>query len=147
MNARLQLIHYGAPAYNPALFMPISDEPYFVKPKGGLWASPVDSSWGWADWCEEENFGSLDESFNLDFVGNLLVIDNYDDLDALPWIEGMYRAFPSFQCLCVGGFYYDAIHLTVRGERETRYSRPRSLYGWDCESVLILNPNSIYPPT
>jgi len=38
---------------------------------------------------------------------------------------------------------YDAVWLTYNGERKTRYSNP-DLYGWDCESVLILNKNSVY---
>lgn len=33
---------------------------------------------------------------------------------------------------------YDAIKLTESGERETRFSVP-SLYGWDIESMLIMN--------
>jgi hypothetical protein len=37
----------------------------------------------------------------------------------------------------------DAIHLTERGEHETRLSQPYSLYGWDCECVLIMNPKGI----
>jgi len=34
---------------------------------------------------------------------------------------------------------YDAIHLTDRGQWATRMTHPKNLYGWDCESVLILN--------
>lgn len=28
----------------------------FCKPFGGLWSSPENSTWGWRDWCEAENF-------------------------------------------------------------------------------------------
>jgi len=37
----------------------------------------------------------------------------------------------------------DALWLTVRGERATRYTTP-GLYGWDCECVLIMNPGCFY---
>lgn len=41
---------------------------------------------------------------------------------------------------------YDMIHLTANGERVTRncdVDYPVCLYGWDCESVLILNQKII----
>ena len=38
---------------------------------------------------------------------------------------------------------WDAIFLTEKGQRETRFTHPKNLYGWDCESVLILNSNII----
>ena len=38
---------------------------------------------------------------------------------------------------------YDAIWLTEKGMQETRWSNP-DLYGWDCETFLILNPKCCY---
>ena len=37
---------------------------------------------------------------------------------------------------------YDAIFLTEKGQHETRFSEP-SLYGWDCECVLVMNPSGV----
>lgn len=34
---------------------------------------------------------------------------------------------------------YDAIWLTEKGLNQTHYAYPLDLYGWDCETVLILN--------
>jgi len=31
---------------------------------------------------------------------------------------------------------YDAVMLTEDGQVHTRFSRPLSLYGWDCESTV-----------
>ena len=143
---QVTLIHYGSSKYAPELFCSIGDVPFFVKPHGGLWASPVNSNWGWKEWCEAEEYGSLNESFKFEFSGRLLVIDTITDLDKLAWIETSSCHFITFQAMCLGGaFLYDAIMLTEKGERETRFSRPRSLYGWDCECVLILNPETITP--
>lgn len=51
--------------------------------------------------------------------------------------------YPDFEAMIRSGI--DAIWLTPKGERETRFSHPKNLYGWDCESVLIMNPNGISP--
>ena len=62
----------------------------------------------------------------------------------MPWIkiyEGYY--YPDFEGMVRAGI--DAIWLTAHGESATRFSRPYSLYGWDCESVLIMNPSGIVP--
>lgn len=46
-----------------------------------------------------------------------------------------------FEKIVVGNVY-DAIKLTDKGQVETRFSR-NNLYGWDCESMVILNPDII----
>jgi len=142
-QATMQLIHYGSDIYDPNLFEEISDEPFRNKAKGGLWTSPVDANYGWKEWCEAEDFRTIDKSFKVEFSGELLVINALSDLDELPWIESSGIHFITFQAICAGGFAYDAIYLTEKGEAETRYSSPLSLYGWDCECVFILNPKSV----
>jgi len=128
------LIHYGADKYDKDKFMPISNRKW-VKPKGGLWTSPVTSERGWSDWSQEAQWGDLSESFTLKFSGSVLKIDCYDDISKLPWLNDNIINFDDV--------IDDAIHLTVKGEEETRFSHPKSLYGWDCETVLILNPDCI----
>ncbi len=154
----MKLIHYGAKSYKRDLFKSISDIPFSNKPDGGLWTSVIGSEYGWKEWCEENSFGKLDSSFELEFEGSVMKIDSIADMNRLPWINsnGIDIDFVSFQALCVPTFYYDAIHLTMLGEERTRFpistmkererskfSLTRSLYGWDCETVLIMNPNSI----
>jgi hypothetical protein len=140
-----QLIHFGSPAYLPQTVKPIVNDNW-SKPKGGLWTSPVDSLWGWKDWCEFEQFRECDEdnSFKLQFKldANILVIDCLQDLKKLPMqtvvvTHEYQKKYPDFELLAK---QYDAIWLTEVGEQETRMSYPANLYGWDCESVLILNP-------
>lgn len=139
----LRLIHYGADCYKPEMFRPISDVPFRNKPQGGLWTSPVDSEYGWKDWAEDNDYGDLTKHFELEFQGTVLKIDSVADMNELPWIEVNGSHFISFQALCAMWFSYDAIHLTAKGERDTRFSHPRDLYGWDCESVLVMNPDAI----
>jgi len=137
------LRHYGNTEYDAKLFMPISDIPFVNKPQGGLWTSPVNSLYGWSEWSKQENFNVSEEYFDLEFDGKVLKIDSATDMDLLPWIECGNSHFITFQALCALGFSYDAIHLTVKGEHETRITHPRSLYGWDCETVFVMNPDSI----
>lgn len=152
--ANMSLIHYGAREFKPGMVKPIVNEGW-VKPKGGLWTSPVQSEWGWKDWCEAEEFRwtSLNVSFELKLSqdARLCVIDNAYDLRCLPMVSVGYmdRCYPDFEKIAKEA---DAIWLTEAGQRETRFCRfedgvsngiNTDLYGWDCESVLILNPNKI----
>lgn len=137
----LQLRHYGAAQYDPAKFAPVSDV-RMRKPRGGLWTSPVDSGYGWQQWATENEFGDLSRHFDLTFTGNVLVIDAVEDLEKLVWLELTDGVdYPVFQPLASMGV--DAMHLTVRGQEETRFSMPHNLYGWDCETVFVLNPASL----
>ena len=140
-HMELELITYGCGAFDLKKFQPIKSTQW-VKPYGGLWASPVNSNYGWKNWCLENSFGSLDSHFIFNYVGNILIIDSHDDLNELPYmnINGLDLECPNFEKLAT---MYDAILLTEIGQQKTRLSIPRHLYGWDCESVLIMNPNGI----
>lgn len=87
-----------------------------------------------------ESFGDLSDSFTFRFQGNVFVIDSLKDAKEMPWYDPHGLSFiqwPDFEAMQEVGIH--AIHITLQGERETRFSTP-SLYGWDCESVLIMNP-------
>lgn len=143
----MKLIHYGSWKYDLDKFNPIKNTTW-VKPDGGLWSSPVDSKYGWKEWCIDENFRvkSLKQYFILELNKNakILTIETEDDLySQLKWItyEKPFGDAPNFEDLITQGF--DAIHLTADGQWNTRLTHPRNLYGWDCETVLILNPLSV----
>lgn len=111
---------------------------------GGLWTSPVESEWGWRQWGESENYGNFDHSFDVEFAGSVYEIDNYADLEAIPKgnTERKFTTAIDFERLVNEGI--DAIHLTIAGQIATRFiDRPFNMYGWDCETVLILNPLTI----
>lgn len=141
----LNLICYGnGNTFSLDQFKPPSYNSHF-KPRGGLWTSPIDSPHGWKQWCEDASFGDLTSSFTLHYSGVTAVIDSYADMIALPkakdfWIadEFFYR-IDIAELLTIG---VDAIHLTTKGEHLTRWSEP-GLYGWDCETVYVLNPKSV----
>ena len=138
---KLNLITYGnGEEFVPSKFMPVENIPFFVKPKGGLWASPVNAARGWSEWCKSEEFGDLSNNFTFVFDGNVFVIDSLRSATSMPWIGHNYMKSPDFEKMIEQG--YDAIYLTEEGQIKTRFSTP-SLYGWDCECILIMNPECI----
>ena len=138
---KLRLRHYGNKHYSPKLFTTVCDVPFRNKPKGGLWTSPINSTYGWSEWCKDNGYDDLTSYFDLEFEGTVFEINSFKDMNNLPWIEINDMYFVSFEQLMFMG--YDAVYLTDKGQTETRLTHPKSLYGWDCETVLIMNANSI----
>jgi len=143
----MRLIHYGTEVYFPEMVRPIRNKPMFPKPFGGLWTSPENSTYGWKHWCTDESFHTetLQYHFVLELISKkVLVIDTLEDLMKLPLLNphvpGVhFLRYPNFERLAKK---YDAIHLTEEGQHRTRLTEP-NLYGWDCESVLIMNPRAV----
>jgi len=145
-------IHYGSSVYYPMKVRPVKNSSCRNKPTGGFWMSPIESLLGWKDWCIIENFNceKLSESFQLKFreYSKIFIINNLVDLNKLPTFIHYNKyaqindEFIDFEKISQG---YDAIWLTAKGEVSTCWitSRP-SLYGWDCESVLVFNRDCIY---
>lgn len=149
----MRCIHYGADNFNPVLFQPaINKATPWHKPAAGsgLWASPVDASFGWREWCIREEYMTdrLRRSFEfwLSSDARIYSIDCPDDAAALPMRED---SFGSFISRSIFNFDFEAIrkrwdviYLTYEGFQSTHFSQP-GLYGWDCESVLVLNAGVI----
>ena len=138
-------IHYGSGAFDTKRFNPIKDRLGFVKPFGGLWASPIDSRNSWKDWCiaNEFNLDALSTyfTFKLKPGTRVAMIKSRKDLEDL-WIggyvtiDGKYSRpnyLIKFEKLLKDGF--DAVEVKLND------SLYWDLYGWDCDSILILNPD------
>ena len=111
-----------------------------TKPFGALWASPVDSGRSWSQWCRESDFriDTLAVGVSLDIsLENAIVIDTKDDLYKLDWRQdGLYR-YPDWENMANRGV--DVVYLTSNGLDSTTFE----LYGWDCESVVVLNSQAV----
>lgn len=137
-------IHYGDTDFKPDFFIPINNERCWVKPKGGLWASPVDAKLGWKEWCEREDFRPCIEENSFRFTlpdAKVFVIDSVEKLKELPVIENPpYRSTSRLidfeKCVEFG---YDAIELNLSADHQLYWE----LYGWDCDSILVMNPDKI----
>lgn len=143
----LEVIHYGSDQYSTGKFNPVGNRELFSKPRGGLWTSPVNSVHSWKDWCIYNDFhlDELKKSFTLliNKGARILIINDVTDLINLPKIDysntgmNLFCNYYDFEKIAEE---YDAIHLTARGEVNTRITTMDNLYGWDCETVFIMNP-------
>lgn len=146
-------IHYGSTKFIPTKGFPIKNQEYFMKPKGGLWASRKNASFGWKDWCKEEDFRDCDiaNSFEFTFAkqAKIVTINTTKQLYNLPKMENDGLAWVysiDFEkCLHLG---IDAIELCWYGDEYRDAASGNlhyELYGWDCDSIVVLNPDAIVP--
>lgn len=150
-------IHYGSEHFQPEQFNPIKNRVYpWVKPEheSGMWASPVKSNWGWKKWCIGENFhvDRLEKSFRFTLAKDARVchLRSVDDLLKLPIIHSIYndRNIDLFCCIDFEKAMqdYDAIELHLTQEPPMEFGELGLyylLYGWDCDSILVLNPDVV----
>jgi len=150
-NLAIELTTYGKKKFSNSDFLPVTNNATRSKPKGGLWASPKNSEYGWKDWCEDNDFytDKLKNKFDFTYKGNTAVIEKEEDLysnliwQSLDRRKGVVHLEAiDYEAMIEAGC--DAIFLTEEGQYNTRLTFPRNLYGWDCECVLILNPKTIY---
>lgn len=145
-------IHYGDTEFKLDKFNPITNCVCFSKPEGGLWASPCESDNNWYEWCLYNNFRieRLADSFIFTIKDNaqILSIKSRDDLVRLKQ-NGLCLDFSSRYPSARNEFYLDFEKLLKLGcdaievyIRDTIYM---DLYGWDCDSLLVLNPDCIIP--
>lgn len=138
-------IHYGCNAFDINKFTAPRNRKYFNKPFGGLWASRMDAEYGWKQWCEAENFCECSEDnsflFTISDNANILYINCVDDVERLPdqKIDLSLTCVKTvdFEQLIANGI--DAIEFNISND----WDLYMALYGWDCDSTLILNPNII----
>ena len=144
----MEYIHYGASKYDPKKFKPIKnlrDCCGFSKPYGGLWASPVITQMGWKDWNEKENFRVCDEQnsfrFKLKSGCKIAYIDSEGKLNTVPDLiepgNPQRRKFIDFEKALEIGF--DAIEISISKCPSLYWA----LYGWDCDSIVVLNKGAI----
>lgn len=136
-------IHYGHKSFDNKSFDEIKNERAWVKPIGGLWASNINAKYGWRDWCEEQRFRecSIDNSFKFKLKedSRILKIDNSDILKKLPIVNAPFRTSwinLDFEKIKEE---YDAIEVLISEDRRLYWD----LYGWDCDSLLVLNKEVI----
>ena len=145
--------HFGTGTFHPEYFVKITNDPVRSKPYGGLWASHVNASRGWEEFCSREQYDVASLRKHFDFTlrpdANVYIVRTMKDLTVLPMREnpnpavyGMY--LPDFEkCIELG---IDAVELAWYGDefRQTD-SGPvgGTLRSWDCDSIVILNPDII----
>lgn len=154
-------IHWGSKTFNTLIGFPIENKYLSTKPKGGLWASRVGATYGWLSVhdnlinrkYESDNFFK----FTLKESSTNCVIHSFSDLGSLPLSKdetGVFHIYPTKdnlmeycidfeECLRMG---IDAIELCWFGsewEDVRKDALSYSLYCWDCDSIVVLNPNVV----
>lgn len=146
----VEIISFGKTELTEVRFEKPQNE--WIKPIGGIWGSTYTPdevySSDWERWCISENYGYNWQQaviFTLKPDAKVYEIDCKKDLNEL---AEKYKTYDigqfsrlDFEGMAAAGI--DAIHLTEKGQEETRFSRPYTLYGWDVESWLILNIHAI----
>lgn len=139
------------------------------KPHGGLWAAPINpkDSWGWKEWCETNEFHTerLAKSFEFTLTDNAKVLylndmlhevdtDEYLSVDKSiekavhinDYLSGLRRdrrrdiedlALDIDFYYLKNVYHYDAIEVKIDSIFYWL------LYGWDVDSLLVLNPDCI----
>ena len=144
----MHYIHYGSDSFDINKFEPVSNRERWNKPNGGLWSSPIDSNNGWRDWCLSNFYTrcDLNKSVEFDLSNDTNIFKIYDNetLSKLLYytkdpslgifsVDDRYHNI-NFEWLMIHG--YDGIEVLINTE-EIYFK----LYGWDCDTLLIFNPD------
>lgn len=162
--AGVEFITYGI-EYDPMKFRTAKNREGYLsmnKPLYGFWSSPVNSGWGWKNWCRCEDFRttSFDHwtKFKLKPGAKIIIIDSLHDLEEVlcnfSIIDKAYRwsLKPSidFEKILQAG--YDGVLLTEHGNEETHHPDQVCVNGleayvdlnaWDCESMVLLKNDNL----
>lgn len=91
----MEYIHYGHGGFEPSQFKASENRYGYCKPYGGLWACPVDTTFGWVEFLEREDgeswlgtqkMDALAKSFRFAVAdtANIVHIRTIEDLAGLP---------------------------------------------------------------
>ena len=144
---------YGIGKYDRNKVKPIVNRRDIAKnkPTGGLWASPVGAKFDWRAYNKQEVYRVYDDDDYFEFTikpnARVLKLKTEDDIKKLPmqWdnpsmksiasrYKGTIWAYPDFEELSK---HYDVIDYSLNAETY------EPLSGWDCDSILVLNPDVI----
>lgn len=140
--------HYGTNSFKKEKFHPISNYTLCNKPLGGFWASPKDDNYSWFEWCKEEMPYRLScqyIDFKLSENAKILHIYNKKDIKKLPILKNkeLYFNNPIIKT------YFDFVKLKENGydglEIHNFYELNEYFHYWDCNSIVIFNPEIVIP--
>lgn len=158
-----EYIHYGCLAenYKTDKFEKIKNIPFSTKPSGGFWASPRNRRGkrcylDWETFCKRDNFHPSTKLnfkflFCLDVNARIARIETPDDFNLLPKIDISNEApvspkteFIDFEeCIRQGIDAIEYNYTEAHKNEDSEDEMDRKMLGWDCDSILILNPEII----
>lgn len=129
---------------------------FLFKPDRGFWGSPIDASYGWKEWCENEEFGSYDfnkpvywtltsgkilqvgwDEVNNKELSNLtkyikpMMIGGCCPYTILDWDKMLEDGIVAVQLMdgCIGHCFKNIL--------EEHFN------GWDCQSIVVLDKSRL----
>ena len=131
-------IHYGSSRFDIEKFEEVQNCDVLSKPvNGGLWASPEGAEDGWQKINAIRPQDRFSFKFQLISSAKVLMLDNKDIIDKLPQISSKSDFYPvtlDFEKLSTE---YDVIYYKYNREMD------EILPSWDCDCILVMNPNVI----
>ena len=131
-------VHYGSSSFDMNRFENVQNSDMLSKPiNGGLWASPEKAEEGWQ---KINSIRPQDKSFfkfKLDETAKVLLLNNKESLEKLPTICSKSEKFPIILNFEMLSGEYDAILYQLNKETD------EILPCWDCDCLLVMNPNVI----
>ena len=142
--------------FDRSKYKTVTNMPYSNKPDGGLWTSPYKPDTGseWVEFTVGANFNVP----NVDGPASLITLKKDATIYRISAMTELCELLKDFKAkqlmelplpLILDVLDYerlakviDGIYVTPSGLYSTRLTEP-SLHGWDCETVLILNVESI----
>ena len=143
-------ITFGSSEYKPDMLRSAvcKTEPRRDKPNG-LWASPKDAGISWESWCRSEKFrlSTLDESFEFTLSYGAKILEIHDPEDIIEYVLPVNERFFAYkldhEALRQD---YDGMELFLSDNYQAlRWDKYDIFYTWDCDSIVIWNPDVIKP--
>lgn len=146
-------IHWGCSRFEPKAFVPVTNFEVMNKPIGGLWASPADAKYSWFKWSMNNDFYTdrLKTSFEFELSPDARILElTRDNVWELPMVKdaGLWcipRDRDKYFGMVMGIDFealareWDVLECSLTEYPELYWS----LYGWDCDCILVLNPEVI----
>ena len=123
------------------------------KPNKGVWASPVDSTRSWKDWCEAEDFRVCEESNSFTFTlsPDAKILEVHEESDIMDYVifnevdytSRRFSATHVCDMLNLPKLYrdFDGMELFLS---EGSFGFHLGLFSlWDCDSIVVWNPDVI----
>lgn len=159
-------IHYGNDHFEKRE-VDLTIKGFVTKPtKAALWGSPEDAEFSWKEWSEDQQFNlsALEKSFRFKLKdgSKILFIRSKKDVDELDEIlktntsvKESFSGLTSTASMLMSllGFItpedytIDFTKIQENGidavEIEYNEYTRKTFYGWDCDSICVLNPDAI----
>jgi hypothetical protein len=133
MFTTVRVVHFGSASFERWRIKDIKNSGGINKPRGAYWCSPVDSKYGWEQWVNNNmDQWKTDIKHGATLDGHCLKIDSVTDYPGPLIADGYGHTTWDWEWLADN---YGFVWLTKAGLDACH----DELYGWDCESIAVLN--------